>query len=77
MKKDVKKKGLLRLIDIIPAVAAVITFILTEDMSADMVLTDKWTLLMVVILLVDIVIALFTKKSVKDSDETEENAQSN
>ena len=75
--KDVKKKGLLRLIDIIPAVAAVITFILTEDMSADMVLTDKWTLLMVVILLVDIVIALFTKKSVKDSDETEENAQSN
>ena len=73
--KDVKKKGLLRLIDIIPAAVAVITFILTEDMSADMVLTDKWTLLMVVILLVDVVVGIFTKKTVKDADEEEETEQ--
>ena len=46
-----------------------ITFILTEDMSADMVLTDKWTLLMVVILLVDVVVGIFTKKTVKDAEK--------
>ena len=75
--KDIKKKGLLRVLDIIPAVAAVITFILTEDMSLPMQMVDKWTLLMVVILIVDIVGALFTKKKVKDadSDEADENAQ--
>ena len=75
--QEIKKKGLLRLIDIIPAAAAVITFILTEDLSGDMVLTDQWTILMVVILLVDIAIAAFTKKSVKDADNTEESAESN
>ncbi len=73
--QKIKKKGILRIMDIIPAVAAVITFILTEDMSLPMVLTDKWTLLMVVILLVDVVVALFTKKSTKDAEENEDEAQ--
>ncbi len=73
--QKIRKKGILRIMDIIPAVAAVITFILTEDMSLPMVLTDKWTLLMAVILLVDVVVALFTKKSTKDAEENEDEAE--
>ena len=73
--QKIKKKGILRIMDIIPAVVAVITFILTEDMSLPMVLTDKWTLLMVVILLVDVVVAVFTKKSTKDAEENQDEAE--
>ena len=65
----IKKKGLMRLIGIIPAVAAVITFILTEDMSLPMVFTDKWTLLMAVILIVDIIVAILAHKTKKDADD--------
>ena len=75
--QKIKKKGLLRIMDIIPAVVSVITFILTEDMSQPMQLVDQWTLLMVVILLVDVVLALFTKRTTKDieDDDKEQNQQ--
>ena len=73
--QKIKKKGLLRIMDIIPAAAAVITFILTEDMSLPMQMVDKWTLLMVVILLVDVVVAIFTKKKTKDAEENQEEAE--
>ena len=71
----IKKKGILRIMDIIPAVVAVITFILTEDMSNPMVLVDQWTLLMVAILVVDVVIGIFTKRSTKDVEDEKQNEQ--
>ena len=66
---EIKRKGLLRLAGIIPAVVSVITFILTEDMSLPMAMTDKWTLLMAIILIVDIVIAILARKTKKDADD--------
>ena len=65
-----KKKGW-RIASIIPALAAIITFILTEDMSLPMQFTDKWTLLMAVIALAQIVIAMLSKKSKQDPDDDE------
>ena len=43
--------------------AAVIAFILTENMRLPMVLVDKWTLLMVIIALVQLLVAYFSKKT--------------
>ena len=53
-----------------------ITFILTEDMTARMVLTDRWTLLMVAMLAVNGVLAFVTrnKKEEDEDEEEEENA---
>ena len=70
---DIKKKGGWRLASIIPAVAAVIAFILTENMRLPMVLVDKWTLLMVIIAVVQLIVAVLCKKK-KESEEDENQA---
>ena len=69
---DIKKKGGWRLASIIPAVAAVIAFILTENMRLPMVLVDKWTLLMVIIALVQLLIAYFSKKKTQEPEQPEQ-----
>ena len=60
---------------VLAGVAAPITFFLTEDMSLPMQLTDKWTLLMAVILAVQIVAAVFNKKASELDDDEEETAE--
>ena len=45
------------------AVASVITFIVTENMSGSMVLVDRWTVLMIAILAVQVVSAVLNKKA--------------
>ncbi len=69
-----KKKGIARLISIVVAIVAVVIFILTEDMRLPMVMMDKYTILMAIIAIAQIVVAFFTKKSrKKDDDERQEN----
>ena len=66
-----KKKGFWRLFSLIPAIGAIIAFILTEDMRLPMVLVDKWTILMVIIALVQLVDAfLCRKKKVEPEEQT-------
>ena len=69
---NIKKKGGWRLASIIPAVAAVIAFILTENMRLPMVLVDKWTLLMVIIALVQLLVAYFSKKKTQEPEQPEQ-----
>ena len=58
---EIKRKGAVRLTSVIPAIAGIIAFILTEDMSNPMIMVDKWTLLMVVILAVQVIVAIIAK----------------
>ena len=69
---DIKKKGGWRLASILPAVAAVIAFILTENMRLPMVLVDKWTLLMIVIALVQLLVAYFSRKETQEPEQPEQ-----
>ncbi len=67
--EELKRKGLVRLLSILPAVIAVITFILTEDMRNPMILVDKWTLLMLLYAVVNVVLAFFSIKK-REVEET-------
>jgi len=58
----IKRRGFVRILSIIPALAAVITFILTEDMSNPMIWADKWTGLMLIIAIVQVVVAYWSIK---------------
>ena len=69
---DIRKKGGWRLASILPAVVAVIAFILTENMRLPMVLVDKWTLLMIVIALVQLLVAYFSKKKTQEPEQPEQ-----
>ena len=73
MEYEKNKKGLWRLISIIPALIAIIVFIFTEDMTLPMIFVDKWTILHVVIALVQIVVMVLCKKR-KDENDEDENA---
>ena len=65
---EIKRKGAVRLASIIPAIGAIIAFILTEDMSLPMTMVDKWTIMMVVILAVQCIVAIAAKKKSDDTD---------
>ncbi len=69
------KKGMIRTFSVIPAIAAVIVFVLTENMLNPMVLVDKWTLTMVAIALAQVVVAFASRKKADDEDDTEAFAQ--
>jgi hypothetical protein len=71
-KKDEKvedRKGLVRILSIAPAVGAIIAFILTENMKNPMVFVDRWTLLMVLIALMQVVVVYFSKKKYDYDDK--------
>lgn len=63
-----KRRGIARLLSILPGVSALIAFLLTENMNLPMQLTDEWTLLMAVIAIVQAVIIFFTFKKHKDEE---------
>ena len=67
--RKAKKHRLAKLGAAAVAVAAVATFLLTEDMSQNMVMVDKWTLLMGLYAIGD---GLFTYKARKGQDEEEQ-----
>jgi len=68
------RKGILRFASLIPAVAAIVVFLLTENMANPMILTDEWTVMMVIILAIQAGVALLVGKKDSDNEETLENA---
>ena len=66
---EIKRKGLARIASLIPAIGAIIAFILTEDMSLPMIMVDRWTLLMVIILAIQVGVAIVARKKKDDSEE--------
>ena len=69
---DENKRKKSKFLGLIPAIGSVILFILTEDMRNKMIWTDKYTLAMVIILLVNFVLAYLTRNKKKDDDEEED-----
>ena len=67
--EKLKRKGLVRLLSILPAAFAVITFILTEDMRNPMAFVDKWTLLMLLYAVANAVLAFLAVKKWEKEDE--------
>ena len=61
----------------VAGVAAPITFLLTEDMSNPMALTDKWTVLMAAMLAAQVVAAVLNKKASELDDNEEETEAAN
>ena len=54
---------------LIPAVASVVIFIFTEDMRLPMVMVDKWTLLMILLLIANLLLAFLIKHRDEDREE--------
>ena len=70
--EEIKRRGLIRLLSIIPAIAAVILFMLTEDMRNTMILTDNWTVWMAAIAIVQTTLAALSIKKTVPNDQIAE-----
>ena len=64
-----KSRNGLKFLGLIPAIGTVVLFLLTEDMSSKMALTDKWTILTAVITVIGIVLTIVIKNKKKNNDE--------
>ena len=67
--RDRNRRGALRLASMIPAIGAIAAFLLTENMANPMILTDGWTVLMVIFLAIQTGVAILAAR--KDSDDEE------
>ena len=67
--RKLKKKGLWRIISIAWAILMLIVFFLTEDMSLPMIWVDKWTILMVVMTIIQAGIMFMSRKKYEEEDE--------
>ena len=65
-----KRKGVTRVLSLIPAIGSIIAFLLTENMRNPMVFVDRWTWLMVLIALVQVIVCIFARKGKKKSPMT-------
>lgn len=71
-KKEKRKKIILKIIGIILFICGIVLFILTEDMTATMILIDKWTLLNVLLFINNLLAFFILIDSKKDNEEDEE-----
>ncbi|MDO4176844.1 MAG: InlB B-repeat-containing protein [Bacillota bacterium] len=67
--KNIKKKGLWRAISAAWGILMIIVFILTEDMTLPMVFVDKWTILMIVMTVIQGGIMFMSKKKYEDEED--------
>ena len=65
----IKQRTGWRITSLLPAIGSVIAFILTENMRNPMVLVDRWTLLMVIIAVIQILVMMLSKKKVEETEE--------
>ncbi|MBE6046166.1 MAG: hypothetical protein E7221_05640 [Clostridiales bacterium] len=69
---ETKHRLVARLVSLVPALGAIITFLITENMANPMILTDKWTRLMAAFLLVQAVVVIIAEKDKKEKKEEAE-----
>ncbi|MBQ1291607.1 MAG: hypothetical protein IIY28_09715, partial [Lachnospiraceae bacterium] len=70
-----KKKRLLRLMSAVIAVISVVVFLLTEDMTNSMRFVDRWTILMVLLLIGQAVIVFLFRRKKDENGPAEEPVQ--
>ena len=72
---DDNRHGVLRVLSLVPAVAAVIAFFLTEDWTLPMKFVDVWTWLMLVIAVVQVVLMVLATRHNQDTRDNKNQTQ--
>ncbi len=69
-KSDIRKMRFTKIASFLIGIISIIIFVLTEDMSLPMILVDKWTILMIILFIIEIVY-FYIIKIYSDEDEEE------
>ena len=68
-KRGRNNKSFWRIASLIPAIGALAAFVLTENMKLPMAMVDRWTLLMVIIAVLQLIVAVMSKKQNESEDD--------
>ena len=68
-KRGRNNKSFWRIASLIPAIGALAAFVLTENMKLPMAMVDRWTLLMVIIAVLQGIVAVMSKKQNESEDD--------
>lgn len=68
-KNDILLMRIIKILSIIFAIISIILFILTEDMTLPMELTDKWTFIMLILFIIEIINFFIVKTHSKQNSE--------
>lgn len=71
-KKDIRGIRRFKIYSILVGIISVIAFILTEDMTLPIILIDKWTILMVILLLVNVINIFVMRNKSKEEDDDDD-----
>ena len=64
-----RRHGLMRLVSLVPAVASVAAFLLTENMRLPMVFADRWTILMAILAAAQLAVMFLARKNWEDQGD--------
>ena len=64
-----RRHGLMRLVSLVPAVASVAAFLLTENMRLPMAFADKWTILMAILAAAQLAVMFLARKNWEDQGD--------
>ena len=67
-----KRKRLGRILSVIPAAGAIVLYIFTQDMSQPMAIFDQWSIVFGIIGIINIVLAIATRKTTKNDGDDEQ-----
>ena len=70
-KKDIRGIKRFKIYSILISIISIIAFILTEDMTLPMILIDKWTILMAIFTIIEIINIFIIRHKSKEEDEDE------
>lgn len=70
-KNDILLMRIIKILSIIFAIISIILFILTEDMTLPMELTDKWTFIMLILFVIEIINFFIVKTHSKQNEDEE------
>ena len=71
--KDIRGIKRFKIYSILVGIISIVAFILTEDITLPMILIDKWTILMVILLAINVInIFVMRKKSKQEEDDDDE-----
>lgn len=66
--QNIKKKPVLRILSIVMTVLAIVLFILTEDMTQPMIITDNYTIYHIGFFIITCLLTVFARKKYEDED---------
>ncbi len=67
--EQIKRRGIVRALSIIPMIGAIILFVLTQDMTLPMVIVDEWTIIFAAITLIQAGVMFLSRKKVEEAEE--------